>query len=242
MMDSLDVDADSHCCSRKSSFCSRAQAAGGKPGQRQDGDLLSLAAYSARSWIPPCSGRPARTPRHHDVVQPRQYYESAIQMLEATGSECTIGRLVRFWQKPEHVVLAGRKVEIPKRVQGGMSAFAHVGLLVHVRPGPRQKRSRWLQLDWFREGLLCRRTQEEPAIRDELFRGEVELDVPVSLLVAVLREIEHHSYGLLFWNCHHFAEHVWTGLQQPASDGQACQAILMTRPAHYPPTDEQDLL
>jgi hypothetical protein len=141
-------------------------------------------------------------------------------MLEAMSAESTIGRLARFWQKPEHVVLVGQKVELPKSMQGGMSAFAHCGLLVHVWQRPRQKRSRWLQLDWFSEGLHCRRTQEEPAIKDELFRREVDLDVPLSLLVAVLREVEHQSYGLLSWNCHHFAEHVWTELQQPANESQ----------------------
>ena len=30
--------------------------------------------------------------------------------------------------------------------------------------------------------------------------------VPLALLVEVLRDIEHSSYGLLSWNCHHFSE------------------------------------
>jgi len=231
VMDRSDADADEHCCSRRSSsFCSRARAEG-KAGQEPGGEMPLLVAFSARSSIPPCSGRSAHTPCPHDGLQPRQYYESALQMLEAMSSESTIGRLARFWQKPEHVVLVGQKVELPScSMQGGMSAFAHCGLVVHVRPRPQQKRSRWLQLDWFSEGLLCRRTHEEPAIKDELFRREVELDVPLSLLVAVLREIEHHSYGLLFWNCHHFAEYVWTGLQQPASERRDATPSATTDP------------
>lgn len=197
-------DADTHCCLRKAPLCSLSLAEG-RAGVLQGGE-----AVTPRTW----QNRP------HTGMPPSQYYEIAIRMLESMSSESTIGRLVRFWQKPEHVVLVGQKVELPQSLHGGMSAFAHCGLLAHVRQRSQERRSRWLQLDWFSEGLLCRRTQEEPAIKAELFRREVELDVPLSLLVAVLREVEHHSYGLLFWNCHHFAEHVWTELQQPANEGQ----------------------